>query len=553
MRLKYATHQQAADLVFHNGSVLTVDARDSEAQSLAVLGTRISYVGTSAGALALAGPGTRIIDLDGRTLVPGFIDSHYHPILNGLFGDGPDAPIIRTAPDRCPSIEDILSLVREAAALRPAGSWISMMGYDQNKLAEGRHPTREELDDAAPDHPVQCIRACGHIAIYNSLALAAIGVDSPADAANFPEGEIEVKGGRLTGLVYDHTHFLIWSKVGYSEAQQFDAAMTSNRLLLENGITSVHDAGEFGPLSYQLMENLCRRRMFKPRSCMMIHSVFGKPFSLEENRAFVESGRKSWDGDEYFRFGACKFMIDGGTSGPSCATRQPYSHDPDLPGILGWTREETAAYIDWIHQSGCQATAHAVGDLAVEFMVEGYEKAMAANPRPDPRHRIEHCAIVDSDLIRRMADLGLCPSLNPGFLAWNGSNYVRYYGDRMKQFIALRDMVDAGIRVSLGSDAPSGPMESMALLDACVNRIDRSTGEVLDQTQAITLPEALRLYTVNGAIASGEEALKGSLEPGKLADLAVLSGNLLATPAADLRSLQVDMTVIDGIVEYERE
>lgn len=552
MRIKYRNHQHEAGLVFHNGTILTMGDAEPVASGLAVLENRISYVGTGEGALALAGKKTRVVDLRGRTLVPGFIDSHYHPILNGLFGDDEDAAIIRTAPDRCPSIEDILALVRKAAARRPAGSWISMMGYDQNKLAEGRHPTREELDQAAPDHPVQCMRACGHIAIYNSLALAAIGVLSPTDAAEYPEGEIEVKGGRLTGLVYDHTHFLIWSKVGYTETQQFEAAMRSNDLLLRNGITSVHDAGECGPVSYHLMEDICRRRMFKPRSCMMIHSIFGKPFSLAENKDFVEGGHKSWEGDEYFRYGACKFMIDGGTSGPSCATRKPYSHDPDLPGILGWTREETRDYIDWIHRSGCQATAHAVGDLAIEYMVEGYEKAMAAHPPRDARHRIEHCAIVDPDLISRIARLEVCPSLNPGFLAINGSNYRRYYGDRMAYFMALRSMLDAGIRVSIGSDAPSGPVESMAILDACVNRTDRSTGEILDQTQCIGILEALRCYTVNGAWTSGEERIKGSLEAGKLADLAVLSGSLLDASTEGILSLAVDMTVIDGIVEFER-
>ena len=541
-----------ADIIFVNASVVTVDPMDRICQAVAVRENKIIYVGTSKEALRYKGQDTSVIDLQGKSLLPGFIDSHYHPILNGFFGDDEHAAIINISLENCPSIEDILCMVRKAAANRPPGSWISMMGYNQNSIAEKRHVSREELDLAAPHHPVQCMHVSGHVSIYNSMALSTIGVVTPADAAKYPKNEIEVHENRLTGLVYDHTHFLLWSKVGYTREQQYKAAMKSNTLLLKNGITSVHDAGECGDVSYQLMKELCEKRIFKPRSYMMIHSIFGKPFSLAENKAFIEGGHRSGEGNPYFRFGSCKFMIDGGTSAPSCATRKPYSHDPELPGILGWTREETADYIEFLHKAGCQATAHAVGDLAVEFMVEGYENTMEKYPREDPRHRIEHCAIVDQDLIDRMATLGICPSCNPGFLNWNGSNYVKFYGaERMKYFIALRSMIDAGVRVSISSDAPSGPMESMALLDAAVNRVDRTTGEVLDQTQCITLLEALRLYTYNGAIASGEEAIKGSIEVGKLADLVVLSRDILTTLPEQIREVKIEMTVIDGIIEYE--
>jgi predicted amidohydrolase YtcJ len=540
-----------ANLVFVNGQVITMDSENRICQGVAVSGNQIIYIGTSEEAIRYAGHDTRVVDLQGKTLLPGFIDSHYHPILNGLFGEDEDAAIVDISFENCPSIEDILSLVRKAAAKRPPGTWISMMGYNQNNIAEKRHPLREELDKAAPNHPVQCMHISGHISIYNSQALATIGVFSPVDAQRYPQNEIEVQSGRLTGLVYDHTHFLLWSKVGYTEQQQYDAAMKSNDLLLRNGITSIHDPGECGEISYRLMHDLCTRRIFKPRYYMMIHNIFGKPFSLEENKAFIEGGHVSGEGDVYFRFGACKFMIDGGTSAPSCATRTPYCHDPNLPGILGWTREETVEYIEYLHRAGCQVTAHAVGDLAVEFMVEGYEKAMNAFPRKDPRHRIEHCAMVDQDLIDRMAKLGICPSCNPGFLAWNGSNYVAFYGERMNYFIALRSMIDAGVRVSISSDAPSGPISPMEVLDGAINRTDRLTGEVLDQTQCITLEEALRLYTVNGAIASHEEHLKGSIQVGKLADLVVLSRNIYDTPPQHIREVEIEMTIIDGIIEYE--
>jgi predicted amidohydrolase YtcJ len=539
-------------MVFKNGSVITVDAADRVVQAVGIKKNRIVFTGTDAEAEALIGPETKVFDLAGRALLPGFIDTHFHPILAGFFGDDEDAAIINTGRKNCKSIEDILNLVRKAAARRKPGQWISMMGYDQNQVAEKRHVRLEELDQAAPHNPVQCMRNCGHVSVYNSLALASIGVETAADAAKYPKNEIVVEGGRLTGIVKDHTHFLIWSRVNYSEAQQLKALQGSNELLLRNGITSIHDPGECGKTSYNLMLRCCGQRKFKPRTYMMLHSIYGKPFSLADVDHFLALGLESGIGDDYFRLGTCKFMIDGGTSGPSCATREPYSHDPHLPGILGWEREETAAYIAKINEAGCQCSAHAVGDLAVEFMVEGYERAFQTKPRPEARHRIEHCALTDQDLIDRMARMNICPSCNPGFITVNGSNYTRYYGSRMKYFTPLRSMIDAGIRVSISSDAPSGPAEPMALLDGCVNRVDRITGEAVDQTQAITVEEALRLYTYNGAYASGEEDRKGSIEVGKLADLTVLSENILAIPPERIPELKVDLTMIDGVIEFER-
>jgi len=541
------------DHVFFNGSVLTMNVEDKVAEAVGVSGNRILCVGSREEVCSLGDENTNYIDLRGRSLVPGFIDSHFHPILNGLFGQGEDASIIDISYAQCPTIGHILALVEKAAAKRPKGSWISMMGYDQNRIAEGRHITLEELDKAAPFHRIQCMRTCGHVCVYNSLALASIGVKGAMDADKYPKNEIVVEKGTLTGLVKDHTHFYLWSQMEYSEEEQTRAAMSSQNLLLENGITSIHDPGEFGTISFRIMQRLCRERLFKPRVYMMLHSIYGKPLSKAMTDRAMILGLLTGLGDEHFRIGSCKFMIDGGTSGPSCATREPYDHDPDLPGILGWEREEAINYIRKIHNAGCQATAHAVGDLAVSYMVEGFERAQAENPRKNARHRIEHCSIVDPDLIRRIAELELCPSLNPGFLLWNGKNYSRYFGKRMQYFTALRSMLDAGIRVSLGSDAPSGPLRFFEILDGAVNRIDRSTDTPTDKKQAITLHEALRLYTINGAYASFEEGEKGSIEPGKLADLVVLSTDISSLDDTGIKDLRVDLTMLDGNIEYQRE
>lgn len=540
------------DTAFINGKVITINKNDDILEAVGVKANKIVFLGESVELLSLIDEATKVIDLRGRALIPGFIDCHYHPILNGFFGVNEDAAIIDTSIENCPSIEDILNLVRKAANKRKAGEWISMMGYDQNSILENRHLTKEELDLAAPNNPVQCMRTCGHISIYSSLALEAIGVKDVKDAKKYPDNEIVVENGELTGMVKDHTHFLLWSKVDYTEKEQIEAALKSSDILLENGITSLQDAGELDAPSYKIMQRLCKERKFKPREYMMLHSIFGKPFSLADNEHFMSLGLETGLGDEYFKIGSSKFMIDGGSGGPSAATREPYSHDPDMPYILGWTREEVAEYIEKINNAGCQATAHAVGDLAVEFMVEGYEKAFEKKPRPELRHRIEHTGIVDEDLVKRMAKLNLSPNCNPGFISWNGRNYTKFYGQRMKYFMALRTMIDEAVPVSIGSDAPSGPVNSMEIIDACVNRIDRVTNEPVDQSQCIDVLEAIRLFTINGAIASFEEDIKGSIEVGKLADLVILSENILSWPKENIREIQVDLTMLDGIIEYIR-
>lgn len=538
------------DIAFYNGTVVTVNESDDIKEAVGIKDNKIVFVGSDDELKEIIDSNTLMIDLKGRALLPGLIDTHYHPILSGFFGDEPDASIINIS--SCSSIEDIKNKIREAIKTKKPGEWVSMMGYDQYNLDENRHPNIDDLDSVSPENPVQCMHRCGHVCVYNTLALKELNVYTPEDADKFPKNEIEVKDGKLTGMVKDHTHFSLWAKVNYSPERQKLAALKSQEHLLKNGITSIHDCGECDAPSYHIMQKLCRDRVFKVRSYMMLHSIYGKPFSLKDNEHFLSLGFMSGLGDEYFKIGSCKFMIDGGSSAPSCAMREPYSHDPDLPGIIGWKKEEVADYIKMINDADCQATAHAIGDLAVEYMVNGYEKAFEDNPKPYLRHRIEHCTFVDQDLINRMAKLNICPSLNPGMIQVGGKDYTRFYGERMKYGVALRSMIDAGMKPSISSDTPSGPA-GVDALDGAVNRYDRVKGYQTDKTQQISVLEAIRCATYNGAYASYEENIKGSIEPGKLADLIVLSEDIVNYPKERINEIKVDLTMIDGIIEYERD
>lgn len=542
------------DTAFINGSVITVNEGDEIAEALGVSGNRIACVGSNAGIKPLLSGDTRVIDLAGRTLMPGIVDTHFHPILSGLLGARHDSGMIDTTPARCGSLGEMLALARQAAGRKRPGEWISMMGYEPELFSdEKRHPTIQELDAAAPENPVHCMHGGGHICMYNTRALEFLGVYATCDAKKYPPDEVEVADGRLTGMVRGHTHFKLWGMVGYSEEQQAAAAMKSHARALEAGITSIGDMGECGPVSYHIMQKLCREGRFKIRVNMGLHSIFGKSYSLRENDLWLQLGFMSGLGDERFRVGPCKFMIDGGSGAPSCATREPYSHDPSMVRERGWDREETALYIEKIVEAECQCTAHAIGDLAVEFMVEGYERCFDRDPEKfrRMRHRIEHCSLTDPDLIVRMARMNICPSVNAGMIQAIGANYMKFYGERNAYMAALRSMMDAGIKCSLSSDAPSGPI-GIHTIDGAVNRYDRNQNVQCDRTQAVTVLEAIRAATWNGAYSSFEEGIKGSLEAGKLADMIVLSGNILALDPMDIHTLDVDCTVIDGVFEFER-
>ena len=544
------------DIAFKNGSVITVNAQDEIAQAVGVKGNKIVFVGSNEDIDQLIDEKTQVIDLKGRTLMPGINDSHYHPILNGMIGTELDSAMVDTGFARAKDIPALLAILKAVTDTKAPGKWVSSMGFEATLLKEQRYPTLEELDAVAPNNPLQAITCNGHNAIYNSKALEYLKVYTAEDAKKYPEGEVVVADGKLTGEVRGHTHFWLWGQVEYTEPQQRKAAMKSQKQCLELGITSVGDMGECDAPSYHIMQKMCRDGDFKIRSYMALHSIFGKHYSLEDNEHWMKLGFVTGLGDEHFRVGPCKFMIDGGSGGPTCYTREPYSHDPSAPSERGWEREETWDYIKKVDDAECQCTAHAMGDGAIEFMVEGYEKAFEACEDKEAfkarRHRIEHCMLVDQDLIDRMAKMNICPSVNAGLQIRNGKNLARFYGPKREKFLgALKSMMEAGVVCSLHSDAPSGPV-GFEMIDGAVNRYDLRQGYQCDMSQAVTVLQAIRCCTYNAAYQSYEEKIKGSIEVGKLADLIICDRDILAMDTHELHNVKVDLTMIDGKVEYQR-
>lgn len=532
-----------AETIFFGGPVVTVDRNDRVCGAAAVANGVILAAGTEEEIRRLADENTEFIDLKGRSLIPGIIDSHEHTAVRGMNAAGIDC-----RPEAVRSIEDIKERVREAAARTPKGEWIRGWGYNDTMLIEGRHPNRWDLDEAAPDHPVSLTRVCVHISANNSKALEAAGIREDSKA---PEGgAFERKDGKISGVLFENAHMLMQKAAIPSQEEMVEAMAVVSEMLVSEGITTVHDSGGYGPGQLAAMQAAREQGRLKMRLYAMI-------FSFVDNLKFIDdmlnAGIHTGFGDDWLRLGPMKIMIDGSSSGPTAATREPYASNPASSGIMSMKQEEIEDIVLRAHKAGWQLTCHAVGDRAVETIIGAYEKALNASPRADHRHRVEHCAMMDDGLLKRAADLRIVPVPQPVFLYEFGDGYLKNYGEkRGGRMFPCRSELDFGLVPAGSSDCPitwSNPFLNMYM---AVTR-KAQTGQTIGERERITIREALRMFTINGAYASFEEDKKGSIEPGKLADLVVLSRDLYHTPDEEIRDIKADLTMVGGKIVFQRD
>lgn len=536
-----------ADIIIKNAKVITVDEQDSICEAVAIKGNKIIYVGSDEGAEEYIGKATKVIDAKGKTVQPGFIDSHIHFSMYGLLGHG----VINVDYTHVDSIEQIKLLIKEAVKQKKPGEWIVLSGYDHNKLVEKRHPTVDDLDEVAPNNPVQCIRCCAHMAVYNSYGLKVCGVESPKQYA---PGEVVVdRDGKMTGLLKETAHMSCSAKVEISDEDLMNGFKNADRIMIENGITSIHDAGTYGKTIMRLFQKACEEELIHVRVRPMIFDMYGKESGKKFIQKFLDTGIYTNLGNEKYKLGPVKIMTDGSTSGPSCATIEPYSHDPELKGLQVWQQDEADEMVAKVHDAGWQMTAHAVGDKAVSVMLHAYEKAYKRNPRENCRHRIEHCALTNPEIIDKIEKMRIVPVSNPAFITINGSDYNRFYGDRVEGMFPLKTYLERNIITAIGSDSPVTHPNPMFGLYGALNRRDIKTGEECGASQKIGVKDIIRMFTYNGAYAAFEENIKGSIEVGKLADIIILSEDILTYSPENIMDVKTDMTIIDGKIVYERK
>lgn len=522
------------DLVLYNGTMLSQLGPPS-ASAVGIRDGHIVLVADTHSVLAAAGSGTRRIDLAGRTLVPGFNDAHAHVWKIGQ--------LLTSMLDlrRVQGIEDVVGAVKALADRSPQDAWLLGRGYNEAAMRERRPPTRDDLDRASPRHPVVLTRTCGHIYATNSAALerAGIGATTAAPVGGVIERD---NGGRPTGLLHETAMGLINRVLPTPTAADYEAMIVAAlRHQLSLGITSSSDCGVRGPI-LDVYRALDARRALPARvNVMPLRRVDGEadPVPLPERFA-----------SDMLRVDTAKFLADGGLSGATAALSVNYRHAPQK-GVLRFDADELHALCRETHEAGWRIATHAIGDVAIDQMLDIYE-SLGPHPR-GLAHRIEHFGLPDAAQLARASRLGVIAAPQTIFIHSLGRNFRSYLPDSMlPRTYPVRAMLDAGVRVALSSDAPVVEDDNPLLgMMAAITRLDNE-GALIAPAQAITATEALYGYTMGGAIASGDEANRGSIEPGKWADLAVLSADPLSTAPESLPEIMVDMTLVAGRVAYER-
>ncbi len=533
------------DIIFRGGPIFTgvPSGPDPAAEAVAVRGDRIAAVGRAAEVMTLAGPRTEVVDLGGRLLLPGFIDAHCHLVGYGFSRQEANCryPTVR-------SIVDIQAKIREKAGATVPGQWVRAGGYDQSRLVEQRHPTRLDLDAACPDQPVLLSRTCGHIAVANSLALRMAGVT--AETPDPPGGKFDRdERGVPNGVIRETAWMAFAGLLTPKHEDVVEATLAGMSDYLARGITSIHEAGT-DAATFQALREVAAGDAPKIRVYVMLD-----PADPAFHEACIRAGLGTGFGDEWLRLGPLKLMADGSSSGPTAATREPYTSDPADSGILYLGQDELDARFAAAHRAGFQVTAHAVGDRAVEMVITAIERAMATPVRTPfgsrwPRHRIEHCAMTGPGPRERIKALGIVPVLQPVFFHEFGDGYVRNYGrERASNMFTAGSYVRDGVVFALSTDCPVTSPDPMLNVSVAVSRRTMG-GDIVGPEQRITVGQALSAYTAGAAYAAFEEREKGTIEPGKLADLVVLSGDPFQVPDDGLRDLTAAITVVGGKVVH---
>lgn len=537
-----------ADYVFKNGRIVTVNKDNEIKSAVAVKGNKILAVGDDEEIEDFIGEKTKVTDLAGRAVTPGFNEAHMHFSLFSLLETGAITPV-----NKAKSIEEIKDIIRAAVSNKNKGEWIYLDGYDHTKLKEGRHPTRWDFDEAAPDNPVQCTRVCHHMRVYNTYAMTLAGVDDDTQFDN-PAEVVRDSEGRLTGLFKESMQAAINNRFHFSEDVCLKAYKKGAELLHGFGITSVQDMGD-GTDNYgrNVLQDAVKRGEIKERLYMIWCNLGSRNAGLEAANHMIEFGPHTGIGDEWYRMGPLKILMDGSTSGPSAYMKEPFEHDKNLKGVLNFPdQDEINDLFLRARREGFQVTAHAVGDGAVEMMLDAYEYVNERIPIADRRFKIEHCGFVSEENIRRMKKMGVIPVSNPSFFTMNGKNYNTYYGDRTGRMFPSASYKEAGIVECYGTDCPVCEPDPIMSIYGAVTRKDINHDEICGATQKTDVLYAIRCATYNPAYASFEEDIKGSIEPGKLADMVVLSDDITSCEAEEIKDIKVDMTMLDGEIVFER-
>ena len=534
------TPGEYADSIFVNGNIATMNANRSTVKALAVKNGLILSIGGDDDIRALAGENTQVINLKGRTVTPGLIDAHCHLSACGLLGGA----YVDISWPGINTIEEMQARVSERIAQTPPGEWVLGAGW---LTYDGRYPNKHDIDPIAPNHPVMLINQGGHLAAVNSLALEMAGVTSSTPDPVNGRFLRETGSNEPDGTIMNHPAMdvfrRLWPDDMLDQQVMEDSILTPQARFASYGVTSFQDVYTRGMDRMLAYFDIGRRKQMTLRGQVM--NVLEYFQELDGRIAEIEAMRYE---DDFMHFAGGKCQVDG--AGEASFTHEP--HNGIAWNLTIWKPDELKQVVGAFHDSGYQVALHAFGDAAVDMALDAIEAAMNANPRPDPRHRIEHSVLNSESAFQRQKDLGVTLSIQPQMIRAFGDGAERIWGsERLQRMIPIRTWLDMGIPLALSSDAPSMPWwEPQATLAGSLIRLTM-TGKPVSPDQAMTIDEALYAHTMGGAYADFAEDKKGSLEPGKFADLAVWHDDPYSVKPAELLNVTVDMTMVAGKIVHQ--
>jgi predicted amidohydrolase YtcJ len=537
------TGGNSPDLIVTNAKVYTMDSRAPRAEAFAVSGGKFTAVGSTSDVRNLAGKSTQIFDAKGMTVVPGFIDCHTHAVgetlLNEVLVGNPfEVEFV--------SIRSVIGKLRERAQKTPPGQWVEGHFFDDTKVSDKRALTIRDLDEVSSEHPVVVRHRGGHTYFYNSKAfqLAGITKNTPDPMGGTYDKD---SNGELNGRVTDLAS-APFNKVGtrpvYTPAQQEqrsrDGIAHISKQFARYGLTSVHHQG--GDL--RAIQDVRARGDLRHR---VSYEAGGRVLE-----AMISAGTHTGFGDEWIKFGATsEYTVDGSFSERTLARSTPYPGvTPEYKGNVTQTQQSLNEWVERVHRAGIQVNCHANGDVAIDMYLTAMERALKLLPRANARPKITHCTMATPSLIARIKAIGAVPALFTTYAYYNSDKFVYYGEEFMKNAMAFRSLLDAGIPACAGSDFYPGPFAPLMGIQGMVTRRGWD-GKEWGVNQRITVDQAIAVNSFNGAWASGEEAIKGSISAGKLADYVVLADDPHTIDAEKIKDIQIVRTVVGGTVSYQ--
>lgn len=538
------------DIILYNGNFFTADKKKEKVEAVAIKDGKIAATGTNQEVLGYKNSSTKLINLEGKTAVPGFNDSHMHLLSYAVSLEKADL-------NGAKSIDEIKKRVRDFIERNniPEGRWVLGRGWNHSFFAEKRLPSRHDLDEISQNHPIALTRTCGHLCAVNTRALKEAGIfDSPPRVEG---GDIDLDDNGLpTGILKENAQNLIYKIIPpLSKGQIKELIIKAAENCIREGITSVQTddfeavKSDFKDVldAYFELDSEKRLKLRVNEQCLLPE--------IEKLKAFIGMGYKTGYGSEFFKIGPLKLLSDGSLGGRTAALRMPYADDETTAGILIYSEEELDRLVEMGHLSGLQVAVHAIGDRAMDMALESFEKALSKYPKEDPRFRIIHAQITTRDIIEKFKKLNVIADIQPIFVSTDLAVVEERIGkERAKWTYNWKTFIDYGVHVAGGSDCPVEPFNPLYGIYAAVTRknLDGYPENGWLPEQKLSVEEAFYIFTMGSAYASFEENIKGSITPGKLADIAVLSDNIFEIEPDGIKDVNVEKTIVDGEIVYEK-